>query len=100
MVGYCSPGSLGAELKSGAKEVRIFGESHQVNAQIEIMDSFSGHADYSEIIQYLVCQDASKVKSLFLVHGEIENQTAFKTRLENVGFQHILIPTQGEGFDL
>jgi metallo-beta-lactamase family protein len=100
MVGYCSPGSLGAELKSGAKEVRIFGEVHKVNAQIEVMDSFSGHADYSEMIPYLLCQDTSKVKQLFLVHGEIDNQTAFKTRLEKVGFQHILIPAQGEGFDL
>ena len=100
LVGYCSPESLGAILKSGAKEVRIFGQSHKVNAQVEVMDSFSAHADYSEMIQYLSCQDAKKVKKLFLVHGEIENQLAFKNRLEKVGFQEILIPAQSEGFDL
>ncbi len=100
MVGYCSPGSLGAELKSGAEEVWIFGKRCLVNAQIEVMDSFSGHADYSEMIPYLLCQDADKVKQLFLVHGELDNQTAFQKRLNAVGFQHIIIPAQGEGFDL
>jgi metallo-beta-lactamase family protein len=96
LVGYCSPQSLGAVLKSGATEVRIFGETFKVNAHIEIMDSFSGHADYSEMIQYLACQDASKVKKLFLVHGEIDSQLVFKNRLKKVGFQEIFIPMQGE----
>ena len=100
LVGYCSPESLGAVLKSGAKEVRIFGETLKVRADIEIMDSFSAHADYKEMIQHLSCQDASKVQKLFLVHGEINTQIIFKNRLNNVGFQHIFIPTQGEGFDL
>ena len=100
LVGYCSPGSLGAILKTQPKEVRIFGESFQLNADIEIMDSFSAHADYKEMIEYLSCQDASKVKQLFLVHGEIDTQIMFKNRLNAVGFQHISIPAQGEGFDL
>jgi metallo-beta-lactamase family protein len=100
LVGYCSPESLGAILKTKPKEVRIFGERFEVNADIEVMDSFSGHADYSEMIAYLSCQDTAKVKKLFLVHGEIENQLMFKNRLSQVGFQEIFIPMQGEGFDL
>ncbi len=100
LVGYCSPESLGAILKTKPKEVRIFGERFEVNADIEVMDSFSGHADYNEMIAHLSSQDASKVKKLFLVHGEIENQLMFKNRLSQVGFQEIFIPMQGEGFDL
>lgn len=100
LVGYCSPGSLGAILKTKPKEVRIFGEEFTVRADIEIMDSFSAHADYKEMIEHLSCQDASKVKQLFLVHGEIDTQIIFKNRLNAVGFQHISIPAQGEGFDL
>ena len=100
LVGYCSPGSLGAILKTQPKEVRIFGEEFTVRADIEIMDSFSAHADYKEMIQYLSCQDASKVKQLFLVHGEIDTQPIFKNRLNAVGFDNIFIPAQGEGFDL
>ena len=80
--------------------MRIFGEEFTVRADIEIMDSFSAHADYKEMIQHLSCQDTSKVKKLFLVHGEIDNQIMFKNRLNKVGFEHIIIPAQGEGFDL
>ncbi len=100
MVGYCSPESLGAALKTKPKEVRIFGENFAVRADIEVMDSFSAHADYKEMLKHLACQDASKVKKLFLVHGEIDNQIMFKNRLNNVGFKNIFIPAQGEGFDL
>lgn len=100
IVGYCSPNSLGFAIKSGRDEVRIFGENFKVNASVEVMDSFSAHADYAEMIDYLKCQDTTKVKQLFLVHGEIETQTAFAERLKEVGFENIIIPQQGEGFDL
>jgi metallo-beta-lactamase family protein len=100
IVGYCSPESLGAVLKSGAKEVKIFGEKRQVRARIEIMDSFSAHADYQEMIQHLKCQDIEKVKKLFLVHGEIESQLSFKSKLQEVGFKEVLIPKQGDGFEV
>lgn len=100
IVGYCSPESLGAVLKGGAKEVKIFGENRKVKAKIEVMDSFSAHADYAEIIQHLQCQDISKVKKLFLVHGEIESQLVFKNKLQEEGFREVLVPKQGEGFEV
>lgn len=100
LVGYCSPESLGAALKARPEHVKIFGELHKVNAKIEVMDSFSAHADYTELISYLGCQEAAKVKALFLVHGELPNQLAFKNRLLLAGFNNVLIPAQGEGFDL
>jgi metallo-beta-lactamase family protein len=98
IVGYCSPDSLGGALKRGDAEVKIFGETFAVNARVEVMDSFSAHADYTELIQFLKCQDPLQVKTLFLVHGEYENQIAFKQRLETEGFRHIEIPDQGQGF--
>lgn len=98
IVGYCSPTSLGYALKNGEKEVRIFGETFEVKANIEVMDSFSAHADYQEMINYLKCQNISEVKQLFLVHGEIETQTAFAKRLDLVGFRKIAIPKQGDEF--
>lgn len=98
IVGYCSPDSLGGALKRGDAEVKIFGETFAVNARVEVMDSFSAHADYTELIQFLKCQDPTQVKTLFLVHGEYENQIAFKQRLEVEGFRHVEIPDQGQGF--
>ena len=64
------------------------------------MELFSAHADYAEMIDHLKCQDINKAKQLFLVHGEIETQTAFAERLQEAGFQNISVPEQGEGFDL
>ena len=100
LVGYCSPDSLGGALKRGDAEVRIFGETYQVKARVEVMDSFSAHADYTELIQFLKCQDPAQVKTLFLVHGEYDNQIAFKHRLEAEGFRHIEIPDQFTVFEV
>jgi metallo-beta-lactamase family protein len=100
MVGYCSPNSLGHALKTGEKTVNIHGQEKVVRAEIAIMDSFSGHADYSEIITYLKCQNPTKVKNVFLVHGEIETQTAFKAHLQEAGFSNVYIPSHHESVNL
>ena len=92
MVGYASPNSLGGALKRGDKEVTIFGERYPVIAQVAIMDSFSAHGDYREMLQFLSCQDASRVQRVFLVHGEYDKQLIWKDHLQASGFQHIEIP--------
>jgi metallo-beta-lactamase family protein len=99
-VGYCSPGGLGGKLKAGEPKVKIHGQEFDVNCQIYIMDSFSAHADYTEMIQFLSCQDKNKVKKVFLVHGEIDTQEAFKNRLEAQGWHGIEIPEMGQEFSL
>lgn len=100
IVGYCSPSSLGYQIKIKADKVRIFGKDYKRNADVDVMDSFSAHGDYEEMIDYLSCQDVKKTKMLFLVHGEIDTQEVFKERLEKVGFRKVFIPNKGESFDL
>ncbi|WP_080237409.1 MBL fold metallo-hydrolase RNA specificity domain-containing protein [Spirosoma rigui] len=92
MVGYASPSSLGGALKRGDKEVTIFGERLAVNARVEIMDSFSAHGDYREMLQFLSCQDPARVKTVFLVHGELEKQLIWKEKLQAAGFKDVVIP--------
>ncbi|TDB69004.1 MBL fold metallo-hydrolase [Arundinibacter roseus] len=98
MVGYAAPNTLAGALKRGDKTVRIFGEEYQVNASIETLNSFSAHGDYNEMLQFLSCQDASRVEHVFLVHGEYETQVAFKLKLQKAGFQHVHIPAMHESF--
>lgn len=98
IVGYCSPGSIGGKLRDGAKKIRIFGDEYDVKARVEVISSFSAHADYEEMIQYLSCQDKKKVKKLFLVHGEYPVQQVFRQTLLKTGFTDIEIPEQGEVF--
>jgi metallo-beta-lactamase family protein len=95
-VGYCSPATLGARILRGDKEVSIFGNVYKVNADVERIDSYSGHADYSEMIGFLGCQDKTKVKHIFLVHGDIQAQEFFSKKLEENGFSKVEIPELGE----
>lgn len=92
LVGYASPNTLAGALKRGDRQVTIFGETHEVRCHIASMDSFSGHGDYNEMIDFLSCQDPSKVQKFFLVHGEYETQVAFKLKLQAVGYKNIMIP--------
>ncbi|GAG38489.1 unnamed protein product, partial [marine sediment metagenome] len=99
-VGYCAPGTLGAILRNGAKRVRIFRKNLKVKARIEVLDSFSAHADQMEMIEFLSNLNRERLKSLFLVHGEKDQQEIFKSVLENHGFSNIKLPKLNEEFTL
>ena len=92
LTGYCEPNSLGGRLMKHPKEVNIFGQPHEVNAEIGEMRSMSAHGDYEDLCQFLSCQDAAQVKKLFLVHGEYEVQIDFRQRLIRKGFANVEIP--------
>jgi metallo-beta-lactamase family protein len=100
LVGYTSPDSLGGQLKAGMKKVNIFGKEFDVRAEVLVMDSFSAHADYQEIIQFLDCQDKANIKQLFLVHGELEVQQIFKEKLLAEGYSNVYIPAHQEEINL
>ena len=97
MVGYCAKNTLGARIRNGEKEIKLYGELKQVKAQVEIMDSFSAHADQKEIIDFLENQNRNDLKKIFLVHGDYEEgQLPLKEILEKKQFQNILIPERGQ----
>ena len=98
IVGYCSPDTLGGILRQGTEKVKLFGEWKVVNMEIEIMDSFSAHADRGEMVDFLSNQ--KKLKELFLVHGVPEKQKNFKKLLVKSGFKKVRIPTLGQEFKL
>jgi metallo-beta-lactamase family protein len=100
LTGYCEPRSLGGRLKNGEEEVRIFGQWHQVNAEIGQIRSMSAHGDYNDIKQFLSCQNASQVKKIFLVHGEPEVQHRFAKTLAEAGYNSIEIPRQHQKFNI
>ena len=67
-VGYCAQNTLGWKICEGHEEVRISGDEYKGKANIDIMDSFSRHADHSELIDYFHKIKGSK-KKVWLVHG-------------------------------
>jgi metallo-beta-lactamase family protein len=99
-VGYCAPSTLGARILRGDKEVSIHGTVHPVNAEIRKIESFSGHADYNEMIDFLECQKKNEVEKTFLVHGEYETQVNYSARLQKAGFSNIEIPLKGQEYTI
>lgn len=95
IVGYCEPNTIGGKILNGEKQVRIYGREFNVNADVEIISSYSAHADYAELIQFLNCQEPAKVKSLYLVHGTLEAQQYFAEKLNQRGFENVQIPAKG-----
>jgi metallo-beta-lactamase family protein len=93
IVGYAEPTSIGGKIRNGDKMVRIFGEEYSVNADVYVIDSYSAHGDYQEMIHYLSCQNFAKIKHTFLVHGEYETQLNFKEKLLDAGLRNIIIPS-------
>ena len=100
IVGFCAPGTLGAVLRERPESIRLFGKTLQVNASIEIMDSFSGHADQPEILDFLKHMDARQVKQVFLVHGDRDRQLPLKAALEEQGFRRVILPELSENVEI
>ncbi len=100
IVGYCAPGTLGARLRDGAEQIHLFGQEYQVRAKLFQMDSFSAHGDEEEMLNFLEKQDKDKLRKIFLVHGEEENQKAFGEALLAKGFQKVERPVLFQEYKL
>lgn len=99
IVGYCAPDTAGGILRAGATELKLFGEIKKVNAEIEIMESFSAHADRKEIVDFISNQKSS-LKKMFLVHGEHSTQLKFKDYLFDNEFTDVEVPGPGQEFEI
>lgn len=100
LVGYCTPESLGGRLANGNKEVFIYGKEYKVKARVELMNSYSAHADYNEMLSYLDCQDKKLIKKFFLVHGDYEVQQDWREKLLSKGFTNIEIPEMKSSWEV
>ena len=72
-VGYQAEGTLGRMLIEGAKEVKLFGETISVKAEIHNLEGFSGHADRKGLMDWL-SGFRQEPEQIFLVHGELESK--------------------------
>jgi len=92
VTGWQAPNTLGRKIVEGQKEVMIFGEPYQVNAKIEILTGFSGHADQEELVDWADAMQ-KKPEHIFIVHGEEEAAINLQNNLEKkLGFTGITIP--------
>ena len=98
-VGYQATGTLGEKIQTGEKTVKIFGDEIAVNAQIEYLDAFSGHADKAGLLNW-IGKIKKKPKNIFIVHGEYEGQQVFKNSIiEEFGIPCV-IPNYEESYTI
>ena len=99
IVGYCAPGTPGGRLRDGAEGLKLYGEYHELKAEVVVMDSFSAHGDRSEMIDFLQNQKKS-CKQIFLVHGTIDRMESFGEGLLENGFKSWKAPELREVVEL
>lgn len=98
-VGYQAPGTLGRKIVDGAKTVKIFGEEIAVNARVEYIEGYSGHADQAGLLHF-VDSFVKKPNHIFLVHGEEESQKVLRDKINENFDLPVSIPDYCESFDL
>jgi metallo-beta-lactamase family protein len=68
-IGFQAPGTRGFTIKSGAPEVKMYGEVVAIRAQVVAFEQFSDHADPRELLEWLHTFE-SKPQTTYLVHGD------------------------------
>ena len=84
-VGYQAVSTLGRSLLEGATNVKLFGESIEVQAEICQLTGLSGHADREGLLKW-VNSFEPKPKRVFVIHGEDEVENIFTQTLTEQGF--------------
>lgn len=98
-VGYQAQGTLGRRIVEGEKKVKIFGEEIAVNARIEYIEGYSGHADQEWLLNFIY-SFITKPKHIFLVHGEPEGQEILKDKILETVEIPVTIPEYGQCYTL
>lgn len=100
IVGYQAEHTLGKRLVLREPVVNIFGEPHELKAEVVVLNSFSAHADRNELLQYLGRFERTRVRKTFLVHGDLDQCEKLAGALDAAGFRDVGIPVRGEKFVL
>jgi len=100
IVGYMAEHTLGRKLAERASAIKIFGRNFKVKAEIATLNAFSGHADYAEISEWLSRHDLTRLKKIFLVHGEKEALENLKSVLLGIGVPQVEIVHYGNNYEL
>lgn len=97
--GYQAEATLGRSLIDGATSVKIFGETIDVRAHIEVMKGLSSHADVHGLLEWIGAFE-KKPQMVFTVHGDDAVCDIFAERLTKEMGLTASAPFSGSVFDL
>jgi len=100
IVGYQAENTLGKRIVMKEPVVNLFGEPHDLRAEVVVLNSFSAHADRNELLAYLRRFPRKPLKKTFVVHGDPDQCEKFAASLQQEGFGPTVIPSRGNRIDL
>jgi metallo-beta-lactamase family protein len=93
VVGYMAEDTLGRRIVERVPFVRIYGVEYQLNAEVVIINAFSGHADRNDLLSFV--DECLPLKRIFLVHGDYVQSQALFEALTQKGLQ-VYLPAKNE----
>ncbi len=97
IVGYQAENTLGRRLVDGERQIKIFGDQHDVKAEFANLDAFSAHADRNELLAYF---RILRPKKIVLVHGETKQRAALAAAIRDEKIADVFLPKRGDTLEL
>jgi metallo-beta-lactamase family protein len=98
-IGYCAKGTLGHRLLRGDPVINLRHRELSVFATIKQTDLFSGHGDHNDLVNFVKQQQPTKLKKVFLVHGELNSMESLGNSLIEENYQ-VEIAKKGLSYQL
>lgn len=98
IVGYMAMNTLGRKILEKQPVVKIFDQEYRLKAEVEVMNAFSGHADRSDLLEYITA--IKDLKKVYLVHGEETQSQSLRDFLLESGVPAVEVPSRGEIFSI
>lgn len=99
IIGYQAQHTLGRRIVEKRRKIRIFGVERELNARVEVINSFSAHADRTELLEFVeAC--GKRLKGIFIVHGDEEQSLALQGYIQKMGFQNVVVPNAKQFVEL
>jgi metallo-beta-lactamase family protein len=99
IVSWQAPDTLGRRLVEGQPMVRIFGDEYPVRARVVNIGGLSAHAGQDMLLKYALSAREHN-RGLFLVHGEPDAASTFRSLLVDKGISSIYYPAENESVEL
>jgi metallo-beta-lactamase family protein len=94
-IGYQAQGTRGRTILEGKESVKMFGQQVPIKARIERIEGFSGHADYQELLAWMMGFNR-KPERTFLVHGEPEASEAMADHIRKHFKLDVTVPVEDD----
>jgi len=99
LIGYQAEGTRGRTLQDKKETVTMHGKKVPITAKVEMIDGFSGHADYFEMLAWLMAFNKAP-KKVFIVHGNPTSSAAMAEHIRETYKWDVVVPVLGESFIL